>query len=171
MSTILFTPYINNIFSNNNNKINRYRMRLKLIKSECNHDLYRNSEIWFKFGIIGMPKLLSNNNKSINLLKLKNIFENIYKIENDNFDLFDIYYTFNEPFDKIETYSVELFQKSNTNAKDERTYLNHSNKLNYATDYHLISSNVVNDFSFKVNDFIDICIEHNSDNNYYNLYL
>ena len=92
-----------------------------------------------------MRRSLENNNKSINLLKLKNIFESIYNIKNNiACNLFDIYSYGSEnvdkPFDKIETLSCGI---------------NHQIGARSLLDF-----NIVNNYSFKIDDFIDIVLKN-----------
>ena len=67
-SAMIFAPYISKIF--NNNSIQTYKMKINLVKCECN---YFSNKYNFQCGIIMIPR---TNNNSYKFKQLKNNFEN-----------------------------------------------------------------------------------------------
>ena len=108
----------------------------------------------------------NNYPKSMDLLELKNICNNIYKIKKCYFNLFNVYTYFKEQciFNKITTFSYDL-----RNDINELTTLYNCDFANNKSRCVQIKSNnnVINyNYSFKINDKIQICVI-NDNNEYY----
>ena len=106
-----------------------------------------------------MPKNELNNNTSIDLTTLKNIYEKDNKIINKGFNIFSVYKTFDEPFKNIESLSCHLDQYYGKYANKYWNEIQFGQRS--ARFSHIVSKNgyETKNYSFKENDIFEVCVE------------